>query len=579
MKWRVVLLASAFLPQAAFGSTYYVSPAGDDSGDGLSPASAWKSVAKVDNTAFAPGSEILFQRGGEWREQLSASSSGTTDAPIIYGAYGSGSKPKFWGSDALPNSAFGAVAGTSSTYVATVHTPVNALFANHDFVHDATLLTHSSDFAVNRAYVDANPNTWLYDNGKVYMNAGGLDPSVDGRAYTAAVRDDIVYTNQKNNLVFRDLVVDESAKRDAGYAFRVFYSDNVIIENSEAYRAGKHTFGVINSDNFTGKGLLTSGALPDQGYGGATAYAAFSDGAQSNHDNSQWIDCVADKNDPTYPAFYTHGTGVGDVTVKNMTVHGGPGIVIGTEAPYHQNITVKGGTLDGAGMTIYGHDVLVDGVRINGPTAFIDLVGSDNTIQNLLMKGLNPQFSYRTAILDRGMRNRIQFNTIILDDASPYGASAIALTNAATDSTIIGNILDVPVAAVRQYFQGEGAVNMDYNLISDGAGVFINDSAYATIAQWRSQGHDLHSLLTDPSFMDAPGGDFHLTAGAAGTDLITDGTNLPAYDFGGLSRPTGGGYEAGAFETPVPEPLLATAFAPVLAAFLLCRRRRSAMRR
>jgi len=56
---------------------YYVNPKGDDANDGKSEAKAWRSVAKVNATTFAPGDQILFARGGEWRDSLKASSSGS----------------------------------------------------------------------------------------------------------------------------------------------------------------------------------------------------------------------------------------------------------------------------------------------------------------------------------------------------------------------------------------------------------------------------------------------------------------------------------------------------------------------
>src|SRR5688572_21560068 len=94
------------LAQSVSATTYYVSNSGDDQNSGLDPASPWRSVARVNSTLFAPGSHILFERGGEWRERLSASSSGTADQPIVYDAYGAGPKPRFWGSDILDKSLF-----------------------------------------------------------------------------------------------------------------------------------------------------------------------------------------------------------------------------------------------------------------------------------------------------------------------------------------------------------------------------------------------------------------------------------------------------------------------------------------
>ena len=56
---------------ANFATAYYVdNTAGNDSNSGTSPSTAWKTVARVNQASFAPGDQILFKRGGIWREQL-----------------------------------------------------------------------------------------------------------------------------------------------------------------------------------------------------------------------------------------------------------------------------------------------------------------------------------------------------------------------------------------------------------------------------------------------------------------------------------------------------------------------------
>jgi hypothetical protein len=55
---------------------YHVSPDGNDAHDGRSPAKAWRRSPRSTRRRFAPGDQILFARGGEWRESLKASSSG-----------------------------------------------------------------------------------------------------------------------------------------------------------------------------------------------------------------------------------------------------------------------------------------------------------------------------------------------------------------------------------------------------------------------------------------------------------------------------------------------------------------------
>lgn len=80
-------------------ATYYVDATnGDDSNSGLSMTNPWKTIAKVNNTQFLPGDNILFKRGEVWRESLIVSSSGIPGKVINFGSFGFGNKPKFIGS-------------------------------------------------------------------------------------------------------------------------------------------------------------------------------------------------------------------------------------------------------------------------------------------------------------------------------------------------------------------------------------------------------------------------------------------------------------------------------------------------
>ncbi len=75
------------------GTTYYVSPSGNDSNSGTSQNSAWQTVAKVNLSSFNGGDSVLFQGGQTFTGCLSFSSSNVNGAPgstFTVGSYGSG---------------------------------------------------------------------------------------------------------------------------------------------------------------------------------------------------------------------------------------------------------------------------------------------------------------------------------------------------------------------------------------------------------------------------------------------------------------------------------------------------------
>ena len=79
-------------------NTFYISPNGDDSNNGLSPKTAWKTLSKVqqEQSNFIAGTQVLFQKGGVWNESLLLSRiQGEASKPIKLGSYCTGNKPVF----------------------------------------------------------------------------------------------------------------------------------------------------------------------------------------------------------------------------------------------------------------------------------------------------------------------------------------------------------------------------------------------------------------------------------------------------------------------------------------------------
>ncbi len=391
--------------------TYHVAPGGNDANDGRSPQAAWKTVAKVNAAAFQPGDQVLFARGGEWRESLKASSGGAPGKPILYAAYGTGAKPKFWGSRLLRNADF---KPAGAKFALEVVDRVAAVLVDHEFLP---------------------PGAWSWENGTLTVDR---DPRARG-VWTACVRVDPVHSNGKNHLVFRDLVADESADARDGYGFRVMGSDGVRLESCEAYRAGRHHFGVINSTNFTGEKLHCSLAMPACP-GGATFYVSFSDASRKG-DTHRWIDCSAERfenpGQRNYQVFYDHGEGLGPIFIRNLVSKGGK-FSVGSSA--QAPVTVEGGLLEDNSLEIFGDHCRVSGLTIKGDGA-VDQFGSDSLFENMLLvlkpknggpTGYGAGFVFREA----AKRNTVRFCTVLLD-----GEHSVQFVARGSQSKVYGNIL------------------------------------------------------------------------------------------------------------------------------------------
>ncbi len=70
------------------GTAYYVSNDGDDSANGKTPETAWKTLEHIKTVEFGFGDALLFRRGDTFRGNLPAHSN------MTYSAYGEGPKPR-----------------------------------------------------------------------------------------------------------------------------------------------------------------------------------------------------------------------------------------------------------------------------------------------------------------------------------------------------------------------------------------------------------------------------------------------------------------------------------------------------
>ncbi len=98
---RIVFMPSADPPRAGNWNpparqvrAFHVdSKYGDDSKDGLSPQTAWKSFANVNGRTLGPGESLLLRRGSVFNEELTISAKGSPSNWTEIGAYGLGPRP------------------------------------------------------------------------------------------------------------------------------------------------------------------------------------------------------------------------------------------------------------------------------------------------------------------------------------------------------------------------------------------------------------------------------------------------------------------------------------------------------
>jgi len=102
LKSRISALLICYLISSliVFSTNYYISGAGDDSFNGTSKNTPWKTIGKLNSSwsLMAPGDSVLFRRGDTFRGMIQPGLSGTLSLPCVISAYGSGENPVISGS-------------------------------------------------------------------------------------------------------------------------------------------------------------------------------------------------------------------------------------------------------------------------------------------------------------------------------------------------------------------------------------------------------------------------------------------------------------------------------------------------
>lgn len=196
----LVLLLSLLLDATGWSLTYYVDATrGSDQNGGLAPASAWRTISRVNGSHFNPGDSVLFKRGETWREELIVPSSGADANPITFGAYGAGEKPVISGAD-LVN-----VWLPDETYINVWTAP---------FINQPALLIINGSLAKKRA-IRAQLKSigdWSWEAGYIYLYAES-NPSTNGYTIEAANRKSCFSGNTKHYIVVDSLCLLGSNER------------------------------------------------------------------------------------------------------------------------------------------------------------------------------------------------------------------------------------------------------------------------------------------------------------------------------------------------------------------------------
>ncbi|MEN8228062.1 MAG: T9SS type A sorting domain-containing protein [Bacteroidota bacterium] len=97
----LVLIISSCLTINGQSANYYISSSeGDDTNDGISEITPWKTLEKISSTVLLPGDSVFFLSGDTLVGQFIVNGSGTAEQAIVVGCYGEGDLPVIDGAKA-----------------------------------------------------------------------------------------------------------------------------------------------------------------------------------------------------------------------------------------------------------------------------------------------------------------------------------------------------------------------------------------------------------------------------------------------------------------------------------------------
>ncbi|MBQ7821875.1 MAG: S-layer homology domain-containing protein [Clostridia bacterium] len=227
------------------GTSYYVSKSGNDTNDGLTPETAWKTIKKVDSYSFAEGDGVFFKRGDQFRAD------GTTltlQSGVTYSAYGSGDKPVFVGSQDAANPYLWEETDTPNVYRYT------------KIIHDCGCIVFNGGecWGIKVTKNPKDPNGYSYDSATV--SNGRDEPFVSGgKEYNGyiSLENNLEFTNYNNSLylycnegnpgdVFSSIELSPGIHGVNGTVI-----ENVIFDNIKLVGYGNHGISTQDVTNFT----------------------------------------------------------------------------------------------------------------------------------------------------------------------------------------------------------------------------------------------------------------------------------------------------------------------------------------
>lgn len=562
-------------PQLLAGTVYYVdSMNGNDGNAGTSSAQAWRTVAKINSRSFSPGDQILFVRGGVWRQQLIVPSSGSSTNPITFGAYGSGADPVITGADLVTNwtlystNVWSASLATQAKVVlfdgakGNRKSAISGISANHDwFWGSNTLYVYSADnpslvyyspgieagkrdgaITVNKAYI-AFKNLHIYGSNTTF--GGAIEGQGTAGCNAISVDSCTVEKNNYGGIWFQNCGNHSVVNCVCRYNHHGMF----FYKTAGGYTVSNNVVDGGTYANSSNMGICCYGetdALKIENFGTISNVTAFRNGDGLyfiRADDVHVSNCTLHENDS--PAGEGYGVGIensDDVIVEHCDIYNNESRGIGICA-------------DEALFPANNEIVRYNRIHGNGTNPAHDMIGIQiNLYQGAVCTGTqvyyNLIYDHIRTSPDRGRGLYIEgagilaYNNVFYNNHDGIYLMVSQADNCVIKNNVFLNNITYHIGVV------PGVTGSDINFNTyypDTGSKFLWSQGNYNFAGWKaSTAQDSASKVGDPKFIDISNQNFHL---GSDSPCIDAGTNLNlTQDFDGNTVPFGSGVDTGAYE-------------------------------
>jgi hypothetical protein len=536
------------LSASAAPRSFYVSSTGNDASNGLSPATAWQTLAPVNATTFHAGDRIYLQGGGSFAGPLAftAADTGTAALPITVTSYGSGT--------ATITAAAGDIDAIDITDTAGIDIHNLTLLGAGPFSNDGDGINLTNDQAGSTQF-DHVAISDVDASGFGFVGIG-LNGTTGGAGFSGVSVIDSALHNNKWGGFFAQCAQDPS--------YAVYDFTNILLDHVRAY---------ANTGN-AGSTDAGSGIVLSHVQDGTIQYCdAYQNGADNNSYSGGPDGIWSYDSDSVVIQFCQAYDNYG------LNTDGG-------------GFDFDGGSVDCLMQYNYSHDNDGSGLMVcqvnNFPTNTGDVIRyniSQNDGRRNYYPGIeiyDPGAGFEVTNAD------IYNNTVYISQATQTPAGALRVVSPTTNVHIYNNIFYTTGGVTTAYiaYAGTGLLfqGNDYWTGSASA-ITVNwlGTVYNTLPAWQAatgaevlNGNAVGEAV-DPQFTNPGNGGTLASADqlptltayrlAASSPLIDAGVNLsnigltpaPSADFYGDAVPQGSGFDVGAIEAGPVGPLVITA--------------------